>query len=140
MPRAIAKRELPASREDVWAFIAEPGRFAEWWPRVAAVRADRRGLVEGARWVVESTDRPAVFRRSGYSGTLLVREVEPPKRVAWTLTGDRFDAELRLEETASDRTRAVLEVTAAWLVPLPRSLPRRALVRLHDLVQAVEST
>ena len=119
MPRAIATRELPAPRDQVWGFIAEPGRFAEWWPRVAAVRADRRGLVEGARWVVESTDRPVVFRRSGYSGTLVVREVEPPKRFAWTLTGDRFDAELRLEEAAADRTHAVLEVRAPWLVPLP---------------------
>ena len=51
------------------------------------------------------------------------------------MTGDRLDAELLLEETAPDRSRALLEVSAAWLVSFPRSLPRRALTRLHDLCQ-----
>jgi len=140
MPRATATRELPASREAIWAIIAEPRRFAEWWPRVAVVRPDRLGLAEGSRWAVESTERPLVFRRSGYSGALVVHGVEPPKRFAWALTGDRIDAELRLEEAGSDRTRAVLEVSAAWLVPLPRALPRRALVRLHNICQNGSST
>ena len=135
MPRVSAARELLASREDVWEFIADPGHFADWWPGVAAVEPDRRGLAEGARWTIRASGRPTLFRRSGYSGTLLVRAVNRPRRFAWTLTGDRLDAELLLEETAPDRTRAVLEVSAAWLVSFPRSLPRRALTRLHDLCQ-----
>lgn len=138
MPRAIATRELPASRAEIWTYLAEPDRLTQWWPRVAAVRPGSAGLVAGARWVVEASDQPALFRRSGYSGALVVREVDPPERVAWTLTGDRFDVELRLEESSPDRTRAVLAVTAGWLVPLPRSLPRRALTRLHDLCQTAE--
>ena len=135
MPRVSAARELLASREDVWDFIADPGHFADWWPGVAAVEPDRRGLAEGARWTIRASGRPTLFRRSGYSGTLLVRAVNRPRRFAWTLTGDRLDAELLLEETAPERTRAVLEVSAAWLVSFPRSLPRRALTRLHDLCQ-----
>jgi uncharacterized protein YndB with AHSA1/START domain len=132
-------RELLASREDVWEFIAEPRHFADWWPGVAAVEPDRRGFAEGARWTIRASERPTLFRRSGYSGTLLVRAVNRPRRFAWTLTGDRLDAELLLEETTADRTRALLEVSAAWLVSLPRSLPRRALTRLHDLCQTAAS-
>lgn len=135
MPRVSAARELLASREDVWHFISEPGHFADWWPGVAAVEPDRRGFAEGARWTVRANEQPTLFRRSGYGGTLHVRAVNPPRRFAWTLTGDRLDAELLLEETAPDRTRALLEVSAAWLVSFPRSLPRRALTRLHDLCQ-----
>jgi uncharacterized protein YndB with AHSA1/START domain len=135
MPRVSASRELLASREDVWRFIAEPGHFADWWPGVAAVRPDRRGLAEGARWAIQASARPTLLRRSGYGGTLLVRAVRAPERFAWTLTGDRLDAELLLNETEHGRTRAFLEVSAAWLVSVPRSLPRKALNRLHDLCQ-----
>src|SRR5439155_21205797 len=61
MPRVSAARELLASREDVWEFIADPGHFADWWPGVAAVEPDRRGLAEGARWTIRSTERPTLF-------------------------------------------------------------------------------
>jgi len=140
MPRVSAARELLASREDVWEFISEPRHFADWWPGIAAVDPDRRGFAEGARWAVRASDRPTLFRRSGYSGTLLVRAVNRPRRFAWTMTGDRLDAELLLEETSPERTRAFLELSAAWLVSPPRSLPRRALVRLHDLCQTAATT
>lgn len=139
MPRVSAARELLAPREDVWDFIAEPRHFADWWPGVAAVEPDRRGFAEGARWVVHANPRPTLFRRSGYSGTLMVRAVEPPRRFAWVLTGDRLDAELSLEVVAPDRTRATLDVRAPWLVSLPRGLPRRALARLHALCQTAAS-
>jgi uncharacterized protein YndB with AHSA1/START domain len=135
MPRVSAARELLASREDVWTFVAEPRHFADWWPGISAVEPDRRGFAEGARWTVHGSERPTLFRRSGYSGTLLVRAVEPWYRFAWTLTGDRLDAELVLEQLTPDRTRVFLEVSAPWLVSLPRSLPRRALLRLHSLCQ-----
>jgi len=135
MPRVSAARELLASREDVWQFVSEPGHFADWWPGVAAVDPDRRGFAEGARWVVHARDRPTLFRRSGYSGTLLIRALEPPRRFAWSLSGDRLDAELNLLPVEGERTRAVLNVQAPWLVSVPRALPRRALARLHDLCQ-----
>src|SRR5204862_7566901 len=120
MPRASAARELLASREDVWQFIAEPGHFADWWPGVAAVVPDRRGFAEGARWTIHGSTRPTLFRRSGYSGTLMITAVEPYRRVGFTLTGDRVDAALLLEHASPACTRVVLAIRPAW----PRSLPR----------------
>jgi uncharacterized protein YndB with AHSA1/START domain len=139
MPRASASRDLLASREEVWSFIAEPGHFGDWWPGVAAVQPDRRGFAPGARWVVQAPARPTLFRRSGFSGTLIVTDIVPLELFAWTLTGDRLDGELRLAAMEADRAHATLVVTAAWLVALPRSLPRRALSRLYDLCQTAAS-
>jgi uncharacterized protein YndB with AHSA1/START domain len=135
MPRVAAARELYASREDVWSFIAEPRHFADWWPGVAAIVPDRRGLAEGARWQVRTADRPTLFRRATSSGILLVRAVRAPELFAWTLTGDHIDAELRLEARGADRTVATLELEAPWLFGFSRALPRRALTRLHALCQ-----
>jgi uncharacterized protein YndB with AHSA1/START domain len=135
MPRASASRELLASRDDVWAFIAEPHHFADWWPGIAGVHPDRRGLAEGARWELHGADRPTLFRRATSSGMLLVRAVRPPEVFGWTLTGDHIDAELRLETRAETRTLATLELDAPWLIGLSRALPRRALSRLHALCQ-----
>ena len=135
MPRASASRELLASRDDVWAFIAEPHHFADWWPGISAVQPDRRGLAEGARWQILTADRPTLLRRATSSGMLLVRGVRPPELFAWTLTGDHIDGELRLEARSDERTLAVLEVDAPWLFGVSRALPRRALTRLHALCQ-----
>jgi uncharacterized protein YndB with AHSA1/START domain len=135
MPRASASRELLASRDDVWSFIAEPHHFADWWPGVAGVQPDRRGVAEGARWEIHTADRPTLLRRATSSGMLLVRAVRAPELFAWTLTGDHIDAELRLEARGEDRTFAVLELDAPWLFGFSRALPRRALTRLHALCQ-----
>jgi hypothetical protein len=134
MPRVTASRELLASRDEVWQFIAEPRHFADWWPGIATVQPDRRGLAEGARWQILTADRPTLLRRSSSSGMLLVRAVRAPELFGWTLTGDHIDAELRLEAKA-DRTVAVLELDAPWLLGISRALPRRALTRLHALCQ-----
>jgi uncharacterized protein YndB with AHSA1/START domain len=135
MPQASASRLLLAPREDVWAFIAEPHHFSDWWPGIAGVQPDRRGVAEGARWDILGYDRPKLLRRATSSGKLLVRGVRRPERFAWTLTGDHIDAELRLEESGPDRTVATLVVEAPWLYGLSRALPRRALTRLHALCQ-----
>ena len=135
MPRASASRELLASRPDVWAFVAEPHHFADWWPGVAGVRPDRRGFAEGARWEVHTADRPTLFRRATSSGMLLVRAVRAPELFAWTLTGDHIDAELTLEARSADRTVATLALDAPWLFGFSRALPQRALTRLHALCQ-----
>ena len=135
MPRVSASRELLASRDDVWAFIAEPRHFADWWPGVAAVQPDRRGLAEGARWQVITADRPTLLRRATSSGMLLVRAVRAPELFGWTMTGDHIDAELRLEASTDERTHAVLELDAPWVFGVSRALPRRALTRLHALCQ-----
>ena len=135
MPRVTASRELLASRDDVWSFLAEPRHFADWWPGVSAVQPDRRGLAEGARWEVRTADQPTLLRRATSTGVLLVRGVRRPELFAWTLTGDHIDAELRLEARGDGRTLAVLDLEAPWLFGFSRSLPRRALTRLHALCQ-----
>ena len=66
---------------------------------------------------------------------LLVRAVRAPELFAWTMTGDHIDAELRLDANREDRTVAVLELDAPWLIGVSRALPRRALTRLHTLCQ-----
>src|ERR671933_795513 len=110
MPRATATRELLATREDVWRFLAEPHHLPDWWPGVAAVQPDRRGFAPGARWQVHGANRPSLFRRPSPSGTLLVVAIEPLERWQFHLTGERLDVEIRLRASAPDRTVATLSV------------------------------
>lgn len=135
MPRVEATRELLAPRGDVWAFLAEPRHLADWWPGIAAVEPDRRGLAAGARWQVRGANRPTLLRRPNPAGTLLVLAAARPEHVAFHLTGERMDADLRLEAAAADRTLATLTVTGPWMIGLGRSFPHRALARLHALCQ-----
>jgi uncharacterized protein YndB with AHSA1/START domain len=130
-----AHRDLLASRSDVWSFVAEPHHFPDWWPGVAAVRPDRRGFAEGARWEVFGAYRPTLLRQSSSSGTLQIRAIEPLERVVFYLSGDHLELELRLQATAEDRTRATLTVEGTFMFGMNRSLPRRALGRLHALCQ-----
>jgi uncharacterized protein YndB with AHSA1/START domain len=135
MPTVRASRELLASRDDVWAFISDPYNLPNWWPRVAGVQPDRRGLAPGSRWHVQGPASPTMLRRPEAVGTLLVRDVRPPERLAFHLTGDRLDVELELEEAAPGRTRATVRIQGPWLVGLSRSLPRQVLGRLYALLQ-----
>jgi hypothetical protein len=66
---------------------------------------------------------------------LLVLEVEPRERIAFQLTGDRLDAELRLRVVEPSRTEVELQVSGPWLIGLSRRFPHRALQRLYALVQ-----
>ena len=140
MPRVSVSRELLASRDDVWAFLADPSRFSDWWPGVAAVTPDRLGLAPGGRWQLHGVDRPTLRRQATSSGLLLVREVVTGERVAWTMTGDHVDAELRLAANGPDRTIVVLEVDAPWFSGIGRGLARRALTRLHARCRASDPT
>jgi uncharacterized protein YndB with AHSA1/START domain len=139
VPRVRAEGELLASLEDAWGFVAEPYHLADWWPGLAAVEPDHRGLAPGARWHVRSADRPTLLRPADRSGLLIVVAVEPPQRFQFQLLADRLEAELLLAEAAPDRTLATLTVAAPWFVPLRRSFPRRALARLHELCQFAAS-
>jgi len=135
MPTVRASRELLASRNDVWAFVADPYNLPNWWPRLAGVQPDRRGLAPGARWHVQGPNEPSLLRRPEAVGALLVRDVQAPRRLEFHLTGDRLDVELELDDVAADRTRATIQIHGPWLIGLSRSLPRQVLGRLHSLLQ-----
>ena len=137
MPSYAAERELLAAREDVWAFLAEPMRLADWWPGLRGVHPDRRGLAPGARWRIESRGRSNVLvgPKLSVEAMIVFLDVEPPRHLTWQFVHDRYDVDLTLTETAPDRTRARLVVSAPYFAGLRRSLPRRALTRLHALCQ-----
>jgi uncharacterized protein YndB with AHSA1/START domain len=138
MPRYAADRTLLAPIDDVWAFLAEPFHFADWWPGVSGVQPDRRGVAPGARWQVIGPDRPTYFRKPQMTGTLVVLDVVPMERFAFQLTGDRIDAELTLQALDENRTRVSLAVDVPWLIGVGRSFPHRALARLYSLVRTGE--
>ena len=135
MPTVAASRELLASRQDVWGFLAEPFNFPDWWPGVAGVEPDRRGLAPGARWRLHGGARPSLLRRPDMTGTLVVLAVDPFERVSWHMTGERLDAELRLTASEPTRTKVELTVSGPLFIGLRRSLPRTALNRLYALCQ-----
>ena len=135
MPRVQAERELLASLDDAWGFLAEPYHLADWWPGISAVEPDHRGLAPGARWHVRTSDRPTLLRPGERSGLLVVVAVEPPNRLHFQLLADRLDAEIVLAEAGPDRTLATLTVVGPWFSGLRRSFVRKALWRLHSLCQ-----
>ena len=134
MPQYAAERVLLAPLADVWAFVAEPYNLPDWWPGVSGVQPDRRGLAPGARWQMLGPDRPTLFKKPDASGTLLVLDVVPMRRIAFQLTAQHVDAELELEPIEASGTRARLTVDAPFLV-VRRSFPQLALSRLYHLVQ-----
>jgi uncharacterized protein YndB with AHSA1/START domain len=135
VPQVYAQRELLASREDVWRFLAEPHHLADWWPGVTGVEPDRRGLAPAARWRIVGTGRPSLLRKPDAAGMLIVLDVAPPERLTWQFTADRVDVALELSVQSPDRTVATLRIEAPWFAGLRRSLPRRALNRLQALIQ-----
>jgi uncharacterized protein YndB with AHSA1/START domain len=135
LPTYTARKELLAPLEDVWLFLAEPHHLADWWPGVAGVTPDRRGLAPAARWRLHAPMRPSLLRRPASESTLVVLEVEPPMRVAWYMTSERLDVELRLEDAGNHHTNVELTVSGPFLVGLRRSFPRTALNRLYALCQ-----
>src|SRR5262245_35320381 len=128
--RAEASRELDATREAVWSFIAEPLHLADWWPGISAVRPDRRGFALGARWEIVGGPRPSFFRSSAASSMLVVKAIEPYERFSWTFLQQRLDVEVRLRVLSPDRTLATVAVQGPWrpeALGRPRALPRHAL-------------
>jgi uncharacterized protein YndB with AHSA1/START domain len=137
MPVYSAARELLASRDDVWAFLAEPNHLSDWWPGINGVESDRRGLAPGARWRIYGLGRPTyvVGRKPDVAGTLIFLDVRPPEFASWQFVQASIDAEMQLAEAAPNRTRAQLTVSAPFLAGLRRSLPHKALTRLYALCQ-----
>jgi uncharacterized protein YndB with AHSA1/START domain len=134
MPTRRAAIELLAPPPDVWAFLAEPRHLADWWPNLASVEPDRRGVSTGARWRVRARGS-TLFRRAEAEDILLVQAAETERRLGFELVRARLRVELVLEAAAGRRTHAELVVTGPFLAGFSRTLPRDALQRLHALVQ-----
>jgi Polyketide cyclase / dehydrase and lipid transport len=140
--RVEAERTLLAAPEEVWALLAEPYHLSDWWPGYSAVRPDRRGVSEGARWTVVRGLDPGFLRKPGGEGTIVIGPVNQLRSLAWRDIGQAFTAEIRVEPAADGLTRAAISLEAPWwriYVEGLRDLPRRALVRLHDLCQTAAS-
>ena len=137
-----AQRELLAPRGDVWSLLAEPRHLSDWWPGYTAIRADRRGLAEGARWEVVRGAASGLLRRPGGEGLIVVTAVEPGLRFAWRDVQQAFVAEILLEPAAGGHTRATLSLGASWwrlVVEGLRPAPRQGLARLHALCQTAST-
>jgi uncharacterized protein YndB with AHSA1/START domain len=138
MLRAEASREIVASRQDIWAFLAEPRHLSDWWPGVASVQPDRRGLAPGARWELSGGSEPTLFRKPHARSMLVVREVDLYERVVFAFLQQKLDVQVRLSVAAPDRTQVTVTVEGPWrpeVLGRPRALPGEALSRLHALVQ-----
>jgi hypothetical protein len=136
MPTYSARRELLASREDVWAFLSEPMRLPDWWPGLRGVHPDRRGFAPGARWQTqgEGKTNPLVGPKLDVTGTIVFLEVRPRELARWQFVNANIDVELRLSAAGPDRTLAELTIDAPILSG-QRRLPAKALSRLYSLCQ-----
>ena len=136
--RIEAQTELLATRADAWALLAEPHHLSDWWPGYVSIHPDRRGLAEGARWQVVRGGAVGLLKRPGGEGLIVIKAVDPERRLVWEDIQQRFSADLRLEPAPDGNTRAALAVEAsAWRAVFEglRPLPRQALARLHALCQ-----
>ena len=130
MPHVSASRLLLAPREDVWDFIAEPHHFPDWWPGIAGVQPDRRGVAEGARWEILGHDRPTgaePCHGRGLEDPYPAIEQDAPQAAGQPGGLDR--------RGVGQEHPPTLVVEAPWLYGFSRALPRRALTRLHALCQ-----
>jgi uncharacterized protein YndB with AHSA1/START domain len=135
LPRYEARRVLPGTVHDVWAVLEEPGQWPAWWPGIGAVEPTvRRALAPGAMWRIEGTNKPSVLRRPELTGTLLVLEVVPQRRIVFQLSGERAEVELELAPH-DDGTTAVLAIEAPRFGGVRRTFPSKALAGLAALVR-----
>jgi uncharacterized protein YndB with AHSA1/START domain len=136
-----ASRVLVASREDVWALVAEPYHLPDWWPAYTGVEPDRRGLAEGARWTVLRSRTPGFLRKPRGKGLIVIQRVSPGEELAWLDLAQNVEAGLRLEDEGRG-TRATAFVDGPFwrlLAEGARGLPRLAVARLYDLCQTATS-
>jgi uncharacterized protein YndB with AHSA1/START domain len=145
MPRYVADKTLLAPLDDVWAFLADPYRLADWWPGIRGIEPDRRGLAPGARWTIVGGDvmsgeplrplfGPGMFKRPGAAGTLLITEVVSGVRIAFQLVNEHISAEIELSPVDASHTNVTISVDASWPA-IRRSYAKEAVRRLYDIVQ-----
>ena len=136
-----ASRVLLASREDVWAIVAEPYHLPDWWPAYTGVEPDRRGLVEGARWTVLRSRTPGFLRKPRGKGLIVIQRVSPGEELAWLDLSQNVEAGLRLEDEGRGTRATVFVDGPFWrlFAEGARGLPRLAVARLYDLCQTASS-
>jgi uncharacterized protein YndB with AHSA1/START domain len=135
--RIVAERQLLASTEDLWALLAEPHHLCDWWPGYTAIRPDRRGLQDGARWTVVRSADPGYLRRPRSEATILIGPVRAGRGFGWRDVEQGFTAAVELDpDGGGTRVEVALEAPW-WRIPLEglRPLPPRAVSRLHELCQ-----
>jgi hypothetical protein len=140
--RVEAERRLLAAPNDVWALLAEPHHLSDWWPGYSAVRPDRRGVAEGARWTIVRSSDAGLLRRPGGEGLIVIGPLAPPGALGWRDLEQHFAVEVALKPAADGLTDAAIVLEAPWwriYAEGLRELPRRALVRLHNLCQTAAS-
>ena len=136
MPRYEARRTLAAPVDEVWAVLADPARWPEWWPGlVGAQPTVRRALAPGAHWHLEGSGRGGFGKQPQLGGSLLFLEVVPLKRVAFQLSGERADVELDLVPVEDGQTQATLGIDAPRFGGMGRTVPSQALAKLAALVR-----
>jgi len=135
--RLSASGHVEAPPDDLWALLAEPHHLSDWWPGYAAVRPDRRGVAEGARWGIVRAGAPGLLRRPGGDGLVVITLVEPGRVLAWRDLQQDFVGEARMEAAAGGSAVEIALAAAWWRIPLEglRPLPRQALGRLRALCQ-----
>jgi uncharacterized protein YndB with AHSA1/START domain len=122
-----ASRELPASRAEVWAILAEPLHLPDWWPGLLAVEPDLRGFAPGARWRATVAGRNPFLGRRQVQTALLLRDVDPYERWTWHLAQGRLEVEVRLRAVGEHQTEVTVTTSR-------HRLARAAVERLHELV------
>jgi len=136
LPRYEARRTLPAPVEEVWAVLADPGRWPEWWPGLVEVAPSvRRALAPGAHWRLEGTNRPSFRPRPQLGGSLVVLDVVPLKHLSFQLTSEHARVELDLTPVEDGETHATLAVEAPRSGGMGRTVPSQALAGLAALVR-----
>jgi uncharacterized protein YndB with AHSA1/START domain len=136
LPRYEARRTLPASVEEVWAVLADPARWPDWWPGLVEVAPSvRRALAPGAHWRLEGTNRPSFRPRPQLGGSLVVLDVVPLEHLSFQLTSEHARVELDLTPVEDGETQATLAVEAPRFGGMGRTVPSQALAGLAALVR-----
>ena len=150
---ASASRELLASRDDVWGFLAEPNHLSDWWPGAGVAAGPARlragGALAGHGDLRSAAHRavalPALRPATGPSAarTLVIKAIEP--RRLWSFELHRQVKEgsdkgvtprtvtVALRPLTDDTTEVGIEVTTGSREE--SDLAQMAADRLYDLVQ-----
>jgi uncharacterized protein YndB with AHSA1/START domain len=105
---ASAEKELLAPRDDVWAFISDAGRLADWWPGIFAAQE------QGSTWTVEGDEREGLTEVADRGDHERKETVDVEKAAPGTLRlrfpRSGYEATLSLASTARNRTGATLSI------------------------------